>query len=126
MHTVTKKLNDKTNIISPSNNNPFMNITLNDWEKPNREALIKMPLANVGDIHKDINEKFNENLYRDLSDVFEKENSQRQFYTTPITTIPNQQDKFADWLYKTDKTCKEGNGYQCHINNYSPPSLGSR
>ena len=117
---------NKVKIISPTDNNPFMNITLDDWENPNREALIKRPLVNVKDLQEDINNKFNKNLYRDLSDVFEKENSQRQFYTTPITTIPNQQGKFANWLYHTNKTCKEGNGYQCHKNNHNPPSLGSR
>ena len=39
------------------------------------------------------------------------------FYTTPNTTIPNNQGDFANWLYKTPKTCKEGNGNQCVANN---------
>lgn len=117
---------NKLKIRSPTNDNPFMNITLDDWENPNRESLINIPMANLKEIQNDIKKKFNNNLYRDLSDVFEKENSQRQFYTTPITTIPNQQGKFAKWLYYSNKTCKEGNGNQCHKNNYTPPSLGSR
>ena len=37
-----------------------------------------------------------------------------------VTTIPNEQTKFADWLYNTPDTCKEGNGAQCVANNYSP------
>lgn len=114
-------------IIEPTNENPFMNILLDDWEKtPNREAINKLPNANIGDIQETINDKFNKNLYRDLGDVFEKENSQRQFYTTPITTIPNNQDKFAKWLYYKSETCKEGNGNQCYVNNHNPPSNGSR
>ena len=45
--------------------------------------------------------------------VFGKNNSQREFYTAPVTTIPNNQGDFADWCYKTGKTCKENNGKQC-------------
>ena len=58
------------------------------------------------------------NLYKDVSDIFSKNNSQRQFYTTPVTTIPNDQGSFADWLYKTPPTCKENNGNQCVANNF--------
>ena len=34
-----------------------------------------------------------------------------------IKTIPNNQVDFANWLYMTPKTCKEGNGNQCVGNN---------
>ena len=61
---------------------------------------------------------FNKNLYRDLTDVYGKNNSQRQFYTTPITTVPNDQNSFANWLYRSEKTCKEGDGNRCSANNY--------
>ena len=32
---------------------------------------------------------------------------ERQFYTTPINTIPNDQTEFAKWLYDSGPTCKE-------------------
>ena len=48
-----------------------------------------------------------------MSDIFGKNNSQRQFYTMPVTTIPNNQTQFANWLYKTEPTCKENNGESC-------------
>ena len=101
--------------VEPTKDNPFMNILLTDYTtNPNRESISKKK-----NVNKKIKDKFNINLYKNFSDVFEKENSQRQFYTTPITTIPNKQNEFANWLYKTDKTCKEGNGFQCikNINN---------
>ena len=60
----------------------------------------------------DIKEKFNVNLYRDVSDLYGKNNSQRQYYTMPNTQIPNKQREFAELLYKTDKTCKE-DGIKC-------------
>ena len=106
--------------IEPTVNNPFMNILSTDYiDNPNRESINKKPNLNL-DINSIINKKFNKNLYKDFSDVFEKENSQRQFYTTPITTIPNKQTKFANWLYNRGPTCKEGNGKQC-IKNIDEP-----
>jgi len=117
----------KTNYIEPTKDNPFMNISLNDYtENPHREAAIKRTMYRDHNLDKDIESKFNINLYKDLDDIFDKSNSQRQYYTTPITTIPNNQQGFADWLYKTPKTCKEANGDQCLNNNYTPPYFGSR
>ena len=35
-------------------------------------------------------------------------NSQRQFYTLPSTTIPNDPNNdFGKWLYNSSQTCKE-------------------
>jgi hypothetical protein len=102
--------------IEPTKNNPFMNISLDDYSKnPNRESISKKK-----NVNKEIQNKFNIDLYKDFSDVFEKQNSQRQFYTTPVTTIPNKQNEFAKWLYGKDKSCKEGNPEQCVKNIYSP------
>jgi hypothetical protein len=42
-----------------------------------------------------------------VDDLFNRNTSQRQFYTTPVTTIPNDQTGFARWLYKLPETCKE-------------------
>ena len=104
--------------IEPTKNNPFMNISLDDYTKnPNRESMSKKK-----NVNNEIKNKFNIDLYKDFGDVFEKENSQRQFYTTPVTTIPNKQDEFADWLYGNEpaKSCREGNPEQCVKNIYSP------
>lgn len=108
-------------VVYPTQNNPFMNVLPTDYiENPNREAATKINTYNNDDLVRDINEKFYYNLYRDLDDVYDKTNSQRQFYTMPSTTIPNEQGKFADWLYKSPPTCKEGNGNSCVANNYNP------
>ena len=106
--------------VNPTKNNPFMNITLEDYNKnPNRDSIVNK-IGSTKKLRKDINQKFNINLYKDVSDIFGKENSQRQFYTTPVTTIPNDQTKFAKWLYNIPKSCKQGNGNQCYRNNYNP------
>ena len=42
---------------------------------------------------------FNEDLYRDVNDIFGKNNSQRQFYTVPGESGFNDQHSFGQWLY---------------------------
>lgn len=87
----------------PTNDNPFMNPPITDF---NTDA----PAACNSDdenIKNTITKAFNNNLYMDIDDVFDKTNSQRQFYTVPNTAIPNNQGDFANWLYKAPVTCKE-------------------
>jgi len=93
----------------PTADNPFTNILFTDYLDAGNIA----EPCNVDDkdIEKTINKLYNSNIYRNIEDVFERENSQRVFYTVPITTIPNKQTEFADWLYKTGPTCKENSAY---------------
>ena len=65
--------------------------------------------CNVDDelIKEDMKVNFNHELFRDVDELWERKNSQRQFYTTPNTTVPNNQKEFAEWLWKVPKTCKE-------------------
>ena len=105
--------------IKPTINNPFMNITLNDYnDNPNREALNKANSYINTDLNDNVTKKFNYNLYRDADDIYDRVTTQRQFYTMPITTIPNRQDRFSKWLYSTPPTCKENNGASCIKGNY--------
>ena len=111
-----------TNVIKESNkcnevkeDNPFMNPLPFDSRK-------RSPACDVLNKNKQekIEDAFNKNLYRDASDIFNRSNSQRQFVTVPSTTYPNNQALFANWLYGTPTTCKEGNGAQCVANVYHP------
>lgn len=87
----------------PSKNNPFGNVLLTDYnDNPNRP-----PACKYTQVKGMVNDHFDHNLYKDVDDIFNKNNSQRMFYTTPITTIPNDQGTFADSLYKVGITCKE-------------------
>ena len=109
--------------VKPSFDNPFMNVSYDDYvKKPDRESISKKYLGNnevTERINTDIEDKFNYNLYKDMSDIYDKNNSQRQFYTNPITTIPNDQTSFANWLYNTGPTCKEKNYSKCEMLNYN-------
>lgn len=89
----------------PTKDNPFMNPLLNDITP---EDPVAAPVAcNVDDeeIKDKIVDCYNEDLYRDVSDLWERHNSQRQFYTVP-QTYPNDQKSFAEFCYKNDNICK--------------------
>lgn len=105
-----KELFDKLNIderrftqekfcYKPTKDNPFMNVSLSDINTfPNRPPACNITKKTV---KREVASLFDNGLYRDVDDIFNKKASDRQFYTTPITTIPNHQSKFAEWLYKT-------------------------
>jgi hypothetical protein len=92
----------------PTVNNPFMNINL---ITTNPTIGASPPSWNNKEIQEEIEDKFNYNLYRDVGDLYGKNNSQRQFYTAPSTTIPNNQTAFAKWCYSSGPTCKEKSLY---------------
>ena len=52
-------------------------------------------------------------LFNSFDDHFEFEQSQRQFFSNPATTLPNDQGGFAEFCYGEMISCKEGNRYAC-------------
>jgi len=124
------EIDNNKRIIEPTVNNPFMNINLitDDKTKPMAE-----PSWNNDEVKKEIEDKFGYNLYRDVGDLYGKSNSQREFYTMPSTTIPNNQTSFAKWCYATGPTCKEKAIYCSpemdavpYIDNTNPLSLDNK
>lgn len=102
--------------VEPSKNNPFMNVLMSEYaENPTRKEACDVT---KGKQKKMAKKYFEDNLYRDVSDIFDKNASDRNYYTTAITTIPNDQDGFAKFCYGQNKTCKEGNGLKCYSNMY--------
>lgn len=93
----------------PKENNPFMNVLMNEYvDNPERNEACDVDNVHVKDL---INDKYYSETYRDIDDVFDKKSSFRNFYTMPNTTIPNNQEDYAKWLYGIkEKTQKEGNG----------------
>jgi hypothetical protein len=100
---------DKKKFIEPTVNNPFMNINLitDDKTKPKAPKIWNDP-----ELKKKVEEKFEYNSYRSVSDVYNKDNAELHFYQMPSTTIPNEQTSFAKWCYGTTATCKE-NSISC-------------
>ena len=111
VHDRFEKFIDVNKCVKPTLENPFMNALVFD-------SRTRKPACNIDTPEKarDIERYFNDGLYMSASDIFGKNNSQREFYVMPVTTFPNDQDGFARWLYGTPPTCKEGNGAQCVAN----------
>ena len=124
INTVNNKLmNDSQNVNMndlngeyslPSKDNPFMNPLLTDYGKDTFKPAIDS--YNNKGIQRVIEENFEEDLYKDVTDIFGKNNSQRQFFSVPGNSVPNDRDTFMKWCYQTPPTCKEGNGLQCAAN----------
>lgn len=90
----------------PTKDNPFMNSSVADFNTNAVMPCAVMPHnADDEDIHNDVELKFNEDMYRDLEDIFNRKNSQRQFFSI-AHNIPNDQEAFARWNYKMPATCK--------------------
>lgn len=95
----------------PTPTNPFMNVLISDYtDNPNRP-----PACAYNDVSSNEQKEkyFNYNLYKDVEDVWEKRNSQREFVTMPGTTIPNDRDSFMKWCWKTTYVCKDGDLNYC-------------
>ena len=82
-------------------NNPMMNINVMDY---NNNKNIKID-ETITDEIKDKN--LNNDLFNDIGDMSNKNMLERNFYTNPINTVPNDQTSFAKWLYDSGPTCKE-------------------
>jgi hypothetical protein len=95
----------------PSAANPFMNVLLPEYEaNPLRGPAVSM----TSDVKEGLDDYFKTQWFSDGTDVFGRNQGQRQFITMPSTTIPNDRESFQNWLYKIPgKTCKEGGRQAC-------------
>jgi len=119
----------------PTAANPFSNVMMSDYDyNPNK--LPAPPTSNslVEDMIKDNAKKLiqqvnpgqpdiDQKLFQDITDQLGFEQSMRQFYSNPSTTIPNDQGAFAEFCYGSMVSCKEGNLFACarntsHYTNY--------
>jgi len=98
--------------IKPTKENPFMNPTIIDLTNKDLKAC---DIDNTK-IKKEIDNYFKNPVYKDVIDIYDRKFSERQFYTMPASSIPNDREKYLDWLYYRDKTCKENNGERCYYN----------
>jgi hypothetical protein len=96
----------------PTADNPFMNaMPFDDRKRAPASPSIYNPVTKA-----EIELAYDSGTYRDVNDVWDKNNGKFLFNTMPATTYPNDQSGFANWLYRTPLTCKEGNGAQCIAN----------
>jgi hypothetical protein len=101
----------------PTVDNPFMNAMPFDSRTRPAAELVNTHARKMA-----VENKYDTYLMKDSADIFNKNGGRREFYTTANTQYPNDQGGFADWLYKTPRSCREGNPGACLGNLYT--SLG--
>jgi hypothetical protein len=102
----------KVQCVPSTVDNPFMNPLPSDdrTRGPACKMVDNPDVANV------VEANFNNNLYKDVNDVYNRRHSERQYYTVPSTTFGNdERGNFVQWLYGGPPTCKES-GNQCIAN----------
>ena len=98
------------NCTYPTKDNPFMNVNIfEQLDNPTRPEGCDITDPYVME---DIEEKFGTDLFKDVSDIFGKQQSQRQYHKMPSTTIPNDREAFNNFLHGDMRSCKE-NRYDC-------------
>ena len=114
----------------PQMTNPTMNVLpteISDNPERNMAAPAYNPII-AGQINEstqdmivnnfDNDDTIRDKLFSDLGDNFEFEQSMRNFYTTANTKIPNDQGAYADYLYGSMPSCKDGNAFECVKDNF--------
>ena len=104
----------------PNAPNPFMSVLSNEINNnPTKPPAV---YVNSPAVKKELDQFFEVNLYGDPGDVFQRNQSQREFVSPPSTSVPNDADSYMNWLYRTPgQTCKEGRSSVC-----IPPSDSGR
>ena len=93
---------NKAKCYKPTESNPFMNFTLDDYYKdPNRPKN-----CDITEVRDEMKEKFLKRIVPDPADIWGQNTSDRNFYTTPSTRIVNDQTRFAKWCYGSMGECK--------------------
>lgn len=101
-----------------SNNNPFMNVPIIDYDRP-QEYGRSQPECGTS-----CKKNFYKSLFRSPDDaLWNRSASERQFYTAPNTSVPNEQTKFATWLYGNNQVGKSGSIYDRYGYPYTSDSL---
>jgi len=105
LYTIDELLDYEKNTCRKSTmDNPMMNPNITEFGNNNDPPAACN--ADDDEIKESIKVNFNHQLFRDVDELWERENSQRQFYTMPNTAIPNNQTEFANWLYGGATACK--------------------
>jgi hypothetical protein len=100
---------------NPSTNNPMMNVPIMAYDTTqlysdyNRYDTKNEPTYATKKTSDEVDKTWGNNLFQDAGGFFfNKENSQREWYSTPVGSVPNNQDTFASWLYSSSDNCKNG------------------
>lgn len=105
--TLPITVNDPETCTKPTKNNPFMNMLPYEYSEN-----IDRGKACEG-YDEEADKLYNESLFTDVNDVFQKRNGRVAFNTMPNTTAGIDRIGFGMWLYGNAPSCKD-NPYACN------------
>jgi hypothetical protein len=120
----------KTDFQQVEKNNPLGNVLLTEiMDNPQRKSA---PPSFNTEVYEDISDttkkmiqklnpgikNTNKQLFGDLGEKFEFDQSMWQYYSNPNTKIPNDQGAFADFLYGDMPSCRGGDDIACIKDNF--------
>ena len=104
----------------PTAENPFMNMSVAEIYTNPRKGL-PAPITNKK-VKQALDDYFRVQWHSDPTDVFGKNQSQRNFITMPSTSVPNDRESLLQWQYGLpDGTCKSGNKKACRAGTDGSP-----
>jgi hypothetical protein len=125
IHPETLKEYLKKDFEESKKTNPFGNVLLTEiQDDPHRKSAL--PSFNT-EVHEDITQSVkkmvqklnpgikntNKQLFGDLGEKFNLDQSNRSFFSTANTRIPNDQGAFANFLYGDMPSCRDGDPFAC-------------
>jgi hypothetical protein len=115
--------NPFSNVLLPEiNDDPNRKMAKPAFHKPTEELIQHKTRKMVEELNPTI-ANIDKKLFQDLGDAFEFRNSLIPFNSSPVTTIPNDQKAFAEFLYGNMPSCKSGADPKDCSN--IPPRIGS-
>jgi hypothetical protein len=114
----------------PTRDNPMMNVMPMDYDSPPLFAdyvhyeKSTVPSQKELEVRKLVKNKFEDGLIQNADSLFwNRLNSQREFVSQPVGTVPSNQMEFAQWLYGNKNVCKQGSVFVGYGVKYTDDSL---
>jgi hypothetical protein len=108
--TTQEGFTKETSHTVPTQKNPLMNVLLPEINgNPNRGKALAYTPKTEKKIMEKVKKGLDPRIYRGTNNELDLEYSMRQFYTNPSTTVPNNQEEFANFCYGDMISSKEGN-----------------
>jgi hypothetical protein len=103
------------NLRQPTNNNVFMNVPVTAFDSPSlytdydRYESTAYPTPKTESVKNKVETDFVKGMFVDpAGKLFERNNSQRQFYSVPVGDNYANQTEFSQWLWGSTANCKAG------------------
>jgi hypothetical protein len=101
----------------PTPNNPFMNVPIKDYDETqkykdyHRYDTVTYPTPHTEKIREEVEDGFLTGLFQNPNGkLWDRQNSQRQYISQPVGSVPSESVEFAQWLYgnQDGALCKQG------------------